>query len=171
MHQSHTPTLPDVQRCGLRTVGEEPFYLTKVATRHQKGNAPKVLWANTEVIRSHQNGTVTSSLAAAVQHLLARVLDRGCSFQRMPSIAMKKQQVDEEHQDQDPSEGADDGGAGWGVEADREVDPQGGSSGHRMPSRSDPPKFGVTYSRTMEGRERNSRQRMLKNCSNPRSPA
>ena len=63
--------------------------------------------------------------------------------------------------------------AGNGSRGDEaETSPPGKyASGHRLPSRSDPPKFGATYSRTTEGRERNSRQWMLKNCSNPRSPA
>src|SRR5438270_139673 len=56
----------------------------------------------------------------------------------MRFVAMKKQQVDEEHQDQNPSEGADDGGAGWGVEADREVDPQGGDQGAHGPANGEP---------------------------------
>src|SRR5215469_12657886 len=56
----------------------------------------------------------------------------------MDFIAMKKQQVDEEHQDQDPSEGADDGGAGWGVQANREIDPQGGDQGAHGPANGEP---------------------------------
>src|SRR5579864_1241211 len=52
----------------------------------------------------------------------------------MRFVAMKKQQVDEEHQDQDPSEGTDDGGAGGGVEENREVDSQGGDQGAHGPA-------------------------------------
>ena len=67
MHQSHRP--PQVRRCGGRTEGEELCYEPTLATRHRRVNAPKVLWASTEVIRGHmrrEGALITGDYDAAL---------------------------------------------------------------------------------------------------------
>jgi hypothetical protein len=73
-----------------------------------------------------------------LQHRLLGILNGYNTVEMVGLSPMKENQMDQEHEDQDSAEGANDGGASRGIQADREVDAQGRDQGSHGPSNCEP---------------------------------